>query len=208
MNSDQEKQSKKKKKCFKREENSQYKTWISGILATNERNYFLARTLDSTTLSIDEKRQHVLSSLNMGYSLAQVTRLKSQYVKEYDKLVVDYISKMTEVVDGVPKFIILAFDDDFAHGWFINKFMNKWEDFSQYLKNLTVMTIDFVQVCSYYYNYNYKLLYIIHFCFIIFLSVSSIYLPTYGKILKNMRKEPKRIHGSLLENRQQYLRTQ
>jgi hypothetical protein len=120
-------------------------TWISGILATNERNNFLAKALDSTTPSMDEKRQHVLSSLNMGYSVAQVARLKSQYVKEYDKLVIDYINRMTEAVDGVPKFIILAFDDDFVHGWF-KKFMNKGEQAGEYLKNLTVMTIDFVQV--------------------------------------------------------------
>jgi hypothetical protein len=120
-------------------------TWVAQILATNEKGNFLAKALDSTNMTVDNKRQYVLNSLNMGLSIAQVNRLKAKYTTNYDELVLNNIINKSKANNLIPKYILLAFDDDFVEGWW-RKFVNDSKGLGAYLKNLTVMTLDFLEV--------------------------------------------------------------
>lgn len=106
-------------------------------------------TSSHSNVTVDNKKQFVLNSLNLGQSSSQLQRLKTIYLKEYHNLAVQNILKksLANLNDGIPKNAIIAFDDDFVQGW-CKKFVNERKEVLSYLKNLTVITVDFIDVTA------------------------------------------------------------
>jgi len=119
-------------------------TWVLNILSTNEKGNYIAHSLDCMGECVEVHKQGVLNSLNIGMSVRQLKRLRQEVVQNYYRIMVQYVIRKSNAVNKLPSHGLLLFDDDYTEGWW-KKFVNNCDQVLQYMKNLTVVSIDILE---------------------------------------------------------------